>query len=83
MRKTKEAFRALSPKRTWQASGELEAGGSSPEARQSSTRGRFTRRRGARQPSLPELERSDEEFQRDWGITKAEEVREKLEGGAT
>lgn len=76
MRKTKEALLALSPKR--QAS-ELEAGGSSPEPRQGSTLGRFSRRRAGRQPSLPELERTDEEFQREWGITKAEEVRR---GGA-
>lgn len=65
-------LRALSPKRQRSASRPAEPSG--PSATRQGSRTLFSRRHRPQQ--LPDLEKTPEEFEREWGITKAEEVRQ-------
>lgn len=75
MTKGGQVLRALSPKRKGSIGHKAEASGTSTTARAGS-RTLFARhkRRHSELQQLPDTEKTDEEFQRDWGITKEEEV---------
>ena len=73
-----KVLRALSPRR--QRAESLSRAPTAPEGSPASgtqrqgSRTLFSRKR-ARAQELPDLEKTDAEFEKDWGISKAEEVR--------
>lgn len=77
-RSASKAVRTLSPIRS--ISKDEESPGTTKAERTFSTgsRRRRTRPRGAAPPHLPDSELTEEEFVKEWGITKDQEVRGKL-----
>ncbi len=77
MQKAKESLKGLSPRYSRAveaADGDGSLGGSPSAVGRKSSRGRFPRRRAKPSSELPELDKTDEEFVRDWGLTRMQEV---------
>lgn len=74
MTKGGEVLRALSPKRLRTPSSSLPPPSPRSASGRQHSRTLFSRKRGREKEVLPDLEKTNEEFEREWGISKAEEV---------
>jgi len=77
-RSASKAVRTLSPRRSISKDGEIPGTTKAERTFSTKSRRRRTRSRGAAPPHLPDSELTEEEFLKDWGITKDKEVRIKL-----